>query len=155
MYGPVIYARCRGLLGDGAAAEDATQETFLRVQRHLARLPPGDQALFWIYRVATNLCLNEIRDRRARPLVAADLGNEARTAEARNPERMEERMIDGQLCQQIIDGAPAELRAVAWLAHVDGYEQEAIADILGISLRTVAGRLARFRQRAQKFVNKS
>ena len=34
-YGPVIYARCRRLLADGEAAEDATQETFMRVHRHL------------------------------------------------------------------------------------------------------------------------
>src|SRR5215813_6025428 len=65
-YGPVIYARCRRLLGDGGAAEDATQETFMRVYRHLDKAD-SREALGWIYRIATNYCLNEIRNRKRRP----------------------------------------------------------------------------------------
>lgn len=149
MYGPVIYARCRSLLGDGTAAEDATQETFLRVQRHLAQLPPGDEALFWIHRVATNHCLNQMRNQRAHTMPAAAL---PRPETGPPPE---DRILDGQLCRQIIDRTPAKLRAVAWLAHVDGYEQEEIARILGISRRTVANRLVSFRTGAQKFLRLS
>src|SRR5450432_857531 len=67
MYGPVIYARCVRLLGDRAAAEDAMQETFVRVQRHLEKAPDAEEALRWVYRIATNYCLNEIRDRKLRP----------------------------------------------------------------------------------------
>ncbi len=48
-------------------AEDATQETFQRVHKHLATVPEGREGLFWIYRVATNYCLNEIRNRKLRP----------------------------------------------------------------------------------------
>src|SRR5262245_12099271 len=66
-YGGIIYARCRKLLGDDSAAEDAAQETFIRVFRHLDRAPDERAALAWIYRIATNYCLNEIRDRRLRP----------------------------------------------------------------------------------------
>jgi DNA-directed RNA polymerase specialized sigma24 family protein len=60
------------LLGDRAAAEDAIQETFLRVQRHLDRAPDAGEALIWVYRIATNYCLNEIRDRKLRPRSEAD-----------------------------------------------------------------------------------
>src|SRR5690242_18415229 len=38
-YGPYIYVRCARLLGDRSAAEDATQETFMRVHRHLHKAP--------------------------------------------------------------------------------------------------------------------
>jgi predicted RNA polymerase sigma factor len=48
-YGPFIYARCVRLLGDRAAAEDATQETFMRVQRHLHKAPDPKDALGWVY----------------------------------------------------------------------------------------------------------
>ena len=42
-HGPAVYARCRRMLGDDAAAEDATQETFLRVLGHLENAPgPGN-----------------------------------------------------------------------------------------------------------------
>jgi len=72
-YGPAIYARCRLLLADPSAAEDATQETFLRVHRHLDRVPSAREGLYWIYRVATNYCLNHLRDQRARPEPRGDL----------------------------------------------------------------------------------
>src|SRR5258706_10009090 len=71
-YGPIIYARCSRLLGDRASAEDATQETFMRVLRHLDRAPDSAEALAWIYRIATNYCLNEIRDRKKRPEPCVD-----------------------------------------------------------------------------------
>ena len=45
MYGPIIYARCVRLLGDRAGAEDAIQETFVRVQRHLDKAPDSKEAL--------------------------------------------------------------------------------------------------------------
>src|SRR4051812_616812 len=71
-YGPFIYARCARLLDDHAAAQDATQETFMRVHRHLRKAPDSNQALGWIYRIATNYCLNEIRNRKLRPQPASD-----------------------------------------------------------------------------------
>lgn len=141
MYGGIIYARCVRLLGDRAAAEDATQETFIRVQRHLAKAPPADEALRWIYRIATNYCLNEIRNRKLRPIA----------------DEVPERAADGidfadrDLVARIIRRAPEEVRAAAWLHHVDGFDQQEVADILGVSRRTVVNRLAELVTNARKF----
>src|SRR4051812_2148659 len=65
-YGPYIYARCFRLLGDRAAAEDITQETFERVHRHLHKAPAGREALAWVYCIATHCCFTELRKRRRR-----------------------------------------------------------------------------------------
>src|SRR5512140_2382238 len=113
-YGPAIYARCRLLLTDEGAAEDAMQETFLRVWRHLDRVPDAREALFWIYRVATNYCLNEIRDRRTRDVPAEKLPELAEAGGA-----AEARIEDRDLARHLIDRAHADLRVVAWLYHVD------------------------------------
>src|SRR5439155_22989338 len=72
-YGAVVYARCRQVLGEAAAAEDITQDTFLRVHRHIDALPEADAVLPWLYRIATNLCLNALRDGRVRPVPVAEL----------------------------------------------------------------------------------
>ncbi|HET6148863.1 MAG TPA: sigma-70 family RNA polymerase sigma factor [Polyangia bacterium] len=149
-YGPAIYARCRMLLSDASAAEDATQETFLRVHRHLDRVPSAREGLYWIYRVATNYCLNHLRDQRARPQPRAELpevGQEIASAEAR--------LGDRDLMWRLIDRAPSKIRVAAWLYHIDGFEQEEIAAILGISRRTVATRLALFLANARKFIRRS
>jgi RNA polymerase sigma-70 factor (ECF subfamily) len=143
-HGPAVYARCRRLLGEVQAAEDATQETFLRVHRHLDRAPDVREALRWIYRIATNYCLNEIRNRRHRPRPTDRLPEVAAGGE--------QWMADLALARRIVERVPAPLRAVAWLYHVDGLEQAEVAQVLGISRRTVVNRLAAFGVRARKLM---
>src|SRR5437667_11149252 len=98
MYGAVIYARCRGLLGDDAEAEDATQETFVRVYKHLSRVPEGREALFWIHRVATNHCLSELKRRWRRRALPAQL---AEPGPAGSP-AIEQRFTDRDLARAVI-----------------------------------------------------
>jgi RNA polymerase sigma-70 factor (ECF subfamily) len=144
-YGPTIYARCARLLGDRTAAEDATQETFMRVQRHLDKVPDPNQALAWVYRIATNYCLNEIRDRRLRP-----------QGQAEPPEplgdSLESVLADRDAVERIIRRSPEKLRTPAWLYHVDGLDQGEVARVLGISRRTVTNRLAAFVDSARKIL---
>ncbi|HEU0032903.1 MAG TPA: sigma-70 family RNA polymerase sigma factor [Kofleriaceae bacterium] len=145
-YGPVIYARCRRLLGDGGAAEDATQETFMRVHRHLDKAE-SREALAWIYRIATNYCLNEIRNRKRRP----ELRDEAPDLLGSDLEAV---LADRDLAARIVERAPEKLRVVAWLHHVDGLDQGEVARVLDISRRTVVNRLAEFTDNARKFVQR-
>ena len=148
-YGPAIYARCRRILESRDAAEDATQETFLRVHRHLARAPNAEEALRWIYRIATNYCLNELRnDKRHRTLlegvshgVVIDLA--------------EDRILERDLGRRLVLGAPEHVRAAAWLHHVDGLDQQEVACVLGVSRRTVVNYLTLFAKHAKNFVARS
>jgi RNA polymerase sigma-70 factor (ECF subfamily) len=142
----VIYARCRRLLGDGSAAEDATQETFMRVHRHLDKAD-SREALAWIYRIATNYCLNEIRDRKRRP----ELRDEEVDVIGDDLQRV---LADRDLAERIVERAPEKLRVVAWLHHVDGLDQGEVARVLDISRRTVVNRLAEFSANARKFIER-
>lgn len=148
MYGPVIYARCARLLGDRAAAEDAIQETFVRVYRHLDKAPNPSEALTWVYRIATNYCLNEIRDRKLRPRSEAELPEAS-------GESLESVLADRDLCALIIRRSHEKLRAVAWLHHVDGLDQGEVARVVGISRRTVQNRLAEFAENARKLARRN
>ncbi len=69
-FGPTIYARCKRLLKDGTAAEDATQDVFMKVLKHIDSAPGEEAVLPWIHRITTNHCLNVIRDskRHAEPV---------------------------------------------------------------------------------------
>lgn len=145
-YGPVIYARCRRLLGEGAAAEDATQETFMRVHRHLAKAD-SREALAWIYRIATNYCLNEIRNRKHRPELHEELPEPVFAG-------VNDALADRDLAARIVARSPEKLRAVAWLHHVDGLDQGEVARVLDISRRTVVNRLAEFAENARKFAQR-
>ena len=147
-YGPFIYARCVRLLKDRAAAEDATQETFMRVHRHLDKAPDAEEALAWVYRIATNYCLNELRDRKLRPQPDPELldalGDDPAAA-----------LGDRDVAARIVKRSPEKLRTPAWLHFVDGLDQGEVARVLGISRRTVGYRLAEFLAHARKFIARS
>lgn len=141
-YGPAIYAHCRSMLKDDAAAEDALHETFIRVQRHLARAVDAREALYFIHRVATNVCLNEIRNRKRR---AAPVDVLPELGELVDP-------ADHDAVTRLFGNAHEKLRDVAWLHFVEGLDQHEVARTLDISRGTVVTRLQRFRAAARKLL---
>lgn len=129
-YGPLIYARCRKILNNEAAAEDATQETFMRAYKHLEKVRSVREALPWIYNIATHYCLNVLRDdqRQAEPqgeLPERPGDNEAEVFESR------------QMLLRMLEQVPEKVRVAAWLHHMEGLNQGEVAQVLGVSRRTV------------------
>lgn len=146
-FGPAIYARCRQILRDPAAAEDATQEVFFRIHDQIARIATQREALGWLYRTATNHCLNEVRNGRTRALLVHAV------PPASGPDE-ERRISERDLVVRLVRELPADLALAAWMYHVDGLDQAEIAEICGVSRRTVISRLNKFRQRARTFLRK-
>jgi RNA polymerase sigma-70 factor (ECF subfamily) len=144
-YGPAVFARCCRLLEDRSAAEDAAQEVFLRVHRHIGSAPSDAEALRWMFRITTNYCLNMLRDRKLRPTPTDDV---TRMVDAGCSE---DRLAARDLGRRLTMRAPAHLRAVAWLHHVEGMAQHEVAQQLGISRRTVVNYLAAFNEYAARF----
>jgi RNA polymerase sigma-70 factor (ECF subfamily) len=64
-----IHALCRRMLGNDADAIDATQDALLSAVRSISRFDGRSAFGTWLYRIATNACLDELRRRRRRPLV--------------------------------------------------------------------------------------
>lgn len=131
-------------MGDAAAAQDATQETFIRVFRHLESAPSGGEALRWVYRIATNLCLNQLRDRKRWQTTFEGVPE---------PEdhSCEDRLVNLDLARRLITRAPDHLQAAAWLHYVDGLDQGEVALVLDVSRRTVTNYLSEFADRARKY----
>jgi RNA polymerase sigma-70 factor (ECF subfamily) len=147
-YNRAVHLRCRRLLGNAVAAEDAVQETFVRLWRHLPRVPAGTAALMWIYRVATNYCLNELRNQKHRARPCGDLPLLAAAEDL-----TDDRIADRDLARRMVRDAPARLRNAAWLYHVDGFDQAEVARILGISRRTVVSVLGDFAELSRRFTS--
>ncbi|GAA2358178.1 RNA polymerase subunit sigma-70 [Dactylosporangium salmoneum] len=65
-----LHVHCYRMLASFADADDAVQETFLRAWRHHDDFEPGTNARAWLYRIATNACLDAIRRSNRRPPAA-------------------------------------------------------------------------------------
>lgn len=146
-FGPLIFARCRRLLKDDALAEDATQEVFVRVMRHIEAAPDDAQALAWIYRISTNWCLNALRDR-SRQAEPTDALPEVPST---HPEVA---LLNRDEAMKLVLRAPEKIRAAVLLYYVDGLEQTQVADTLGVSRRTVINWLNGFAERSRKHASR-
>jgi RNA polymerase sigma-70 factor (ECF subfamily) len=144
-YGPAVYRRCLKLLRDKEAARDATQEVFVRLLRDAERFERVETALPWLYRVATNHCLNLLRNRNRHG--EQELGDWEVADPAAAPS-----YPDRHLAQAVLSAFDEGTQAVAVGVLVDGMGHEELAGALGISRKTVERRLARFLERARVLV---
>jgi RNA polymerase sigma factor (sigma-70 family) len=143
---PAIYARCKRVLGEDHAAEDATQDTFVRAFRHIATAPAAHAARSWLLTIATNCCLNELRHRQVRRHVPLDT---VTLAEDRSPQQH----IDQDLARRIINSVPPRWGQVAYLHHLAGFDQQSVGTMLGVSRRTVVSCLTNLKHRARNLTS--
>ena len=142
-YAPAIYARCRRLLGSSAAGRDALQESFVRVLQHHQTLGPGDQTLRYLYKTATNVCINQLRQRSVRDRAAADIAAQVSARSTRQPG-----LDDRELVQLLLEQCDDIAVGIAVMHFVDGMTQVEVAETLGITRRTVYNRIRRIERLA-------
>ena len=122
------------------AAEDITQEVFLRAYRALPRFR-GDASFYsWLYRIAINLCLNYLR-RQANHVSTADEPEVSALPVAADPSVLLENQERERLVRRAIDALPAHYRVAIILRDLEGFSYQEIADILSIPLGTVKSRI--------------
>jgi RNA polymerase sigma-70 factor (ECF subfamily) len=140
LYAASIWRRCASIVRNDAVALDITHEVFVRCIRHHRKLRPGRELLGWLYRAATNLCLNEIRDRRVRGEV--DVAQVA--AEIDPLDSGEQRAAMRLLTFRVMGGLDRRVQEIAVYIFVDGMTHAEAAEVARVSERTVRNCLSRF-----------
>jgi RNA polymerase sigma factor (sigma-70 family) len=139
-YGALVLRRCRQLLRDEQEALDVCQDVFVQLLRRREVIDIRFPASL-IYRVATNLCLNRIRDRRRWPDAVGD-DRLARIARLDDPSAaVHARSILGRLFARHREST----RIIAMLHFVDGLTLEEVAREVGMSVSGVRKRLRALR----------
>jgi len=143
-----VYRLCRRLCGNDADALDATQEALITIARRIDRFDGRSAFTTWLYRVATNACLDELRRRRRRPStgrvddVATTLSGNVDGPTAPDPGDVVTRGAD-------LDAALAQLRTefrtAVVLRDVAGLDYAEIAEVLDLPAGTVRSRISRGR----------
>ncbi len=122
-----VYGYCLARLGDRAAAEDATSETFTKALAAIGRYQDG-VFVAWLFRIAHNVVVDARRRRVAAPLAALD----ERPDPARGPDELALATAEGAAVRAALDALGADERAVVELPYA-GWSGEAIAAHLGRS----------------------
>ena len=115
-----VHAVCRRIAGSSRDADDATQEAMISIVRGISRFDGRSAFSTWIYRIATNAALDELR-----------------------------RRLEGVVERLSIDDAlaalPEDFRAAVVLRDVADLDYAEIAAVLGVPVGTVKSRIARGR----------
>lgn len=152
-YGSPVLGYCARLTGDRAAAEDITQEVWIKVVKAARYYEPRASLISWLYTITRNTTLNHLRQKKQLEQLSST--NEKILEEKELTQMSMEDVLTEEVSQkavrEAIDELPAQQRAalVMWLTEDMDYEQ--IAQELNTTVSSVKSLLFRARQNlAQK-----
>jgi RNA polymerase sigma-70 factor (ECF subfamily) len=131
-YQQKVYWHIRKMVIDHDDADDLTQETFIKVHRHISNFREDSQLYTWIYRIATNECLNFLnRKKRRFFLPIADVAQELTS-------KLDHSDLDGNEIQKRLQKAllklPDKQRLVFNMKYFDDMSYEDMSEVTNTSV---------------------
>jgi len=146
-YAPA-YRTARLILGDGAEAEDAVQDAFLRLWRFRDAIPEGEAARAWLYRVVVNACYSRARSERRHEMSSGDESLLDGLAEqGAGPDEKVAGALSGTAVRAAIAALPEALRVPVVLRYYADLSEREIALAIHRRAGTVKSRLHEARRR--------
>ncbi len=141
-YSGFVYSLAFRMLGRRADAEDVFQETFFRAWNHLRSFRSGGNFTFWIKRIATNLCIDQLKARKRQHTYENDQVEEVGSWEGEQQDGDEQEQVNQLLAQ-----LPVNHRAAVVLFYLEDQSVEEVARTLKQKPATVKVWLFRARQK--------
>ena len=148
-----VYSLALRMIGDPEDAADMTQETFIKAYRSLSSFRGDSKFSSWLYRIASNVCLDFLRSRSRHPQVSLSSSDEdGRTAfelpdMSRNPEEQLMKKLSMEAVRRGLEQLPEQQRQILVLRELGGLSYAELARILGLEEGTVKSRIFRARKR--------
>lgn len=154
-HGRYAYNLAYRITGNHDDASDALQDTLIRVYNKLPAYEGRAAFGTWLYRVVTNICLDQLRRRRSH--ASLDLIQESpemllRPAEDGNPALAVERAEMAEALHAALAALPYEYRVAITLRDLYGYTYAEIEQVLGCSRSTLKSRLSRGRRKLRRLL---
>jgi len=150
-YQTPVYNLCYRMLGEAEAAEDAAQETFLRVFQHLNRYDQKRPFATWLLSIAAHYCIDRLR-RRKLAIFSMDAADESEAGfelpdpASPNPEAESVKKEDRDHMQGLLHHLDATDRAAIVMRYWSDFSEAEIADALHLTVSAVKSRLHRARR---------
>lgn len=145
------------MLGQTHEAEDIVQETFLRVYTNLQRYDEHQKFSTWIYRIATNLCIDRLRKRKPNYSLDAEIPDgegsdwySMLSSDQAGPDTVFILSETQQHIRDAIDALPEKYKSVVILRYLQDLSLQEISDILNMPVTTVKTRVHRGREFLRK-----
>lgn len=143
-YADAIFRHCYFRLGERERARELMQETFCKVWEHLAKGKDVEHVQAFLYRIAGNLVIDEVRRRKRRPETSLEtLQEEGFDPAAEGDEQSMQGMVQGGQILEALTKLDQQSRDVLVLRYVDGLPPQDIATMLGVSANVISVRLNR------------
>ena len=142
-YAGLAYGVAMRVLGDGARAEDAVQDAFMKVWSRAASFDPEKGSLrAWLLTSVRNRCIDYLRGRGARERREEELSPDVDYAQAPSDPWHEVALsLERTAVRDAMSSLPVEQRQVVDMAYFGGYSHTEIADMTRVPLGTVKGRM--------------
>jgi RNA polymerase sigma-70 factor (ECF subfamily) len=146
-YEKLIYNLTYRYFGNHDDASDVGQEAMVRVFRKIGDFNGNSSFKTWLYRVVSNLCLDEIRRRKQHLTSLDEIKEQGFEPVATDPSPGEavESMERASMVQEVLGLLSEEHRAILILKDIEGLDYNEIAVVLGCNIGTVKSRLSRAR----------
>ncbi|MCK9216763.1 MAG: sigma-70 family RNA polymerase sigma factor [Firmicutes bacterium] len=134
-------------------AKDMTQEALIKIYKSIKNFRQESTFSTWIYRIVTNVCLDELRKRKKSETIPLEINTEGEKgtmrfeigADEETPEDLYEQVELRQVIFNMINSLKEDYRTVIILRDMQGFSYEEISIILGCSLGTIKSRINRAR----------
>ncbi|WP_433746354.1 RNA polymerase sigma factor SigW [Falsibacillus pallidus] len=161
LYKDKVYQVCYRILGNRHEAEDIAQEAFIRAYINIESFNQSRKFSTWLYRIATNLCIDRIRKKKPDYYLDAEVsGTDGLTmysqvaADVALPEEELEKMELRDNVHKEILKLPQKYRTVIVLKYIEELSLNEISEILDLPLGTVKTRMHRGREALRKQLGK-
>lgn len=156
-YGDNLAQAARGFGLPETDIDDVVQEALFAAWRHLAYYDPARSFRGWLFRIAVNKMRDLRRHRRVRRFLfgagSLDDAEHMLFDDAPDPERHAIATGDLKRVREVLDGLDRELREAIVLTALVGLSQPEAAETLGISVKSVEGRVGRARRRLAQLLS--
>lgn len=148
-----VYNLALRMVGDPDDAADITQETFIKAYRAIGSFRGDSKFSSWIYRIASNVCLDFLRSRSRRAQVPLSFENEDAEGEielpdmSQNPEKVLMKKLSMEAVRRGMEKLPPKQRQILVLRELCGLSYAELAQTLSVEEGTVKSRIFRARKR--------
>jgi RNA polymerase sigma factor (sigma-70 family) len=156
-YAAMLRAVCLRYVKNDADADDLLQEGFIKILQNVENYVETGSFKAWMKRIMVNQAINFLKKKKQIEFTDLTGNEDYNDDEAYNPEKTENKLIDGNIgpdkILELMKQLPEGYRMVLNLYVIDGFTHKEIADQLGISINTSKSQLSRARKTLMDMAN--